>query len=112
MEPTMEALGGLTLIVLPGPNLDASNAKTFRKEVAPLLEGRTQVLFDLSKVDFMDSSGLGAVLSCLRTVSGASGQLCLCSMTKPVRSLFELVRMHRVFDIYNTRDEAARAMKA
>jgi anti-sigma B factor antagonist len=64
------------------------------------------VVLDMSALNFVDSSGLGALLSCLRAMNGKNGQLRLYGMTKPVRALFELVRMHRIFTIYNSREEA------
>ena len=60
----------------------------------------------LPELKFLDSSGLGAILSCLRQLNASSGELKLCGMSKGVRALFELVRMHRIFDLYNTREEA------
>jgi anti-sigma B factor antagonist len=45
-------------------------------------------------------------------MKGKKGQLLLCGMTKPVRALFELVRMHRIFSIYNSQEEALVELKA
>ena len=70
------------------------------------------MVFDLSKLRFVDSSGLGAFLSCLRKLNAKGGDLKLCGMSKQVRAVFELVRMHRIFDIYGTREEAVRAFQA
>jgi anti-sigma B factor antagonist len=50
------------------------------------------------------------MLSCLRKISAHNGRLVLFGMSKPVRSLFELVRMHRVFEIVPTRDDALKAL--
>jgi anti-sigma B factor antagonist len=69
-------------------------------------------VFDLSRLRFTDSSGLGALISCLRKVNANGGDLKLCAMSDQVRALFELVRMHKVFDIYATREEAVRAFGA
>jgi anti-sigma B factor antagonist len=68
------------------------------------------VVFDLRELRFVDSSGLGAILSCLRQLNAKGGDLKLCEMTKPVRALFELVRMHKIFDIYVTKEQALRAL--
>ncbi|MBI3736649.1 STAS domain-containing protein, partial [Candidatus Sumerlaeota bacterium] len=57
----------------------------------------------------LDSSGLGAILSCLRKLNSVGGDLKLCAMSKPVHTLFELVRMHKIFEIFPTRDEAVRS---
>ncbi len=106
MELQIETQGKVAVITIPGEQLDARNSKEFRQSVAPLLEESPYVVLDLSELRFVDSSGLGAFLSCLRQVKGRGGELRLCGMTKPVRSLFDLVRMLRVFDVYATCGEA------
>lgn len=101
----------VVVVEVPGPSLDASNSKDFKNEVSPILNSAQKVIFDLQHLGFVDSSGLGSVLSCLRQLNGSGGDLKLCGMTKPVRALFELVRMHRIFDIHDSRDEAVAAFK-
>ena len=98
------------IIIIQSENLDAGNVKTFKEALHPQLECHQTVLLDMSRLTFIDSSGLGALLSCLRTMNGKKGQLKLFAMAKPVQALFELVRMHRIFSIYNTREEALAAL--
>jgi len=109
MEAVVEKVGEATVLTIPGESLDASNAKDFKRDVMPIMERNLKVVLDMSKLQFVDSSGLGAILSCLRRLNASGGDLKLCGMTKPVRALFELVRMHRIFDIFNTREEAVSA---
>ena len=90
-------------------DLDAANVGDFRRDIAPVLEAHTRLVLDLSRLRFVDSSGLGAFISCLRKLNAAGGDLKLCCMSKPVRAVFELVRMHRVFDIHDNSEEAVRA---
>lgn len=94
------------IVTIGSENLDAGNVKTFKEQIAPTLNEFGTVLVDMSQLTFVDSSGLGALLSCLRTMNNKNGQLKLFAMAKPVLALFELVRMHRIFAIYNSRDEA------
>lgn len=94
------------LIAINSENLDAGNVRAFKEQITPLLSEHKAVLLDMSQLTFVDSSGLGALLSCLRTLHNQNSQLKLFAMTKPVQALFELVRMHRIFAIYNTREEA------
>jgi len=111
MELTTETVDDVTIVVLPGEQLDAGNAKAFKRDIAAVLEPCRKVVFDLRELRFVDSSGLGAILSCLRQLNGKGGDLKLCEMTKPVRALFELVRMHKIFDIYVTKADALRALR-
>ena len=111
MEMATEKIADVTVVVLPGDQLDASNAKDFKRDIAALLEPHGKVVFDLAGLQFIDSSGLGAILSCLRRLNAEGGELKLCGMSKPVRALFELVRMHKIFDIYGTKEDAIRAFE-
>ncbi|TSA15020.1 MAG: anti-sigma factor antagonist [Comamonadaceae bacterium] len=97
------------LIELNEDNLDASNAREFRDAIQLMMRDRTRVVLDMAGVRFVDSSGLGALISCLRLLNGREGDFKLCAMSKPVRALFELMRIDRVFAIHNTRDEAVRS---
>jgi anti-sigma B factor antagonist len=112
MEISVDSMDGVTVAVLPVEELDASNAGDFKRDVGPLLEVNAKLVFDLSRVRFVDSSGLGAFISCLRKLNAKGGDLKLCGMSKQVRAVFELVRMHRVFDICGTREEAVRMFQS
>lgn len=112
MEVHIHKSGDVTVVVPAEPSLDAGNTKRFKEEVVPKFEGAGKVLVDLSQVQFLDSSGLGALLSALRRVRAAGGDLRLCGVNRVVQALFELVRLHRVFDIYKTREDGLRAFAA
>ncbi len=112
MEIPVQSFDGVAVAEVPVEELDASNAGEFKRDIAPVLQVYPHLVLDLRQLRFVDSSGLGAMLSCLRQLSARSGDLKLCGMSKQVRALFELVRMHRIFDIYNTREEAVEAFTA
>ena len=100
---------GVLVLELRETALDLRNAREFRDAVLALTRDKGEVVLDMTGVAFVDSSGLGALISCLREVRGGKGDLKLCSMSRSVRGLFELLRMHRVFSILETRDEAVRS---
>lgn len=107
MKLTLDHPSETTVVVsFPQSNLDASNVKSFRDVMQPIMAANNNVLLDMSALSFVDSSGLGALLSCLRSMNGKSGALRLFGLTRPVLALFELVRMHRIFLIYNSREDA------
>ena len=106
MVIAFEKLGDMTVAVVPMEELDASNSAEFKREVAPLLAETRRVIFDLSRLRFVDSSGLGAFISCLRQMRARDGEMKLCGMSNQVRAAFELVRLHQAFDIRSTAAEA------
>jgi anti-sigma B factor antagonist len=109
MDIAVQQIDGVAVATIHVDDLDAGNVGDFRRDVSPVLEAHARLVLDLSRLRFVDSSGLGAFISCLRKVNAAGGDLKLCGMSKPVRAVFELVRMHRVFDIFPTREDAVRA---
>ncbi len=111
MNVTIEQIAGVTVVLLPGRDLDAGNAGEFKSAIAPVLKAHSKMVFDLSQLRFIDSSGLGAFLSCLRQLSTKGGELKLCGLSNQVYQTFELVRMHRIFDIYSTKSEAVQAFQ-
>jgi anti-sigma B factor antagonist len=112
MTIAFDTMGDVTVAMVPVEELDASNAAEFKRDVAPLLEATTKLVLDLSRLRFVDSSGLGAFISCLRRLNARGGDVKLCGVSKQVRAVFELVRMHRIFDICSTREEAVRMFQA
>jgi len=111
MEISSDRMGDVAVAIMPMEELDASNAGEFKDDIAPVLEAHTKLVLDLSRLRFVDSSGLGAFISCLRKVNAKGGELKLCGMSKRIRAVFELVRMHRIFDIRDTKEEAVRAFE-
>jgi len=95
-----------TKIFTPVGRLDASTVAKFRQEVESLLGSQTALLLiDLKEVPFVDSSGLGALVSVSKMMRSRNGDVALCSLSDGVRLLFKLTRMEKVFEIYP--DQAA-----
>jgi anti-sigma B factor antagonist len=112
MEILTEQKGAVAIVTVRAEHLDASVSEEFKREMAPLLDQHHQILLDMNELRFVDSAGLGAILSCLRKVGAAGGDLKLCNLTKSVRASFEIARMHRIMDILGTQQEALEAFGA
>ncbi len=106
MKFVVEDIDGITIISSLPKVLDASNAMDFKTDISRILDESTRVIFDMHNVKFIDSAGCGALIISLRRLKGSGGTLKLYDVQKQVRSVFELVRMHKVIDIFNTRQEA------
>jgi anti-sigma B factor antagonist len=90
--------------------LGADKALSFKEEVGRYLNGSVvSIVLDLSKVGFIDSSGLGAILSIFKRMPKGS-ELILCGATDPVASMFKLTRLDRVFTMKKNVDEAVSAL--
>jgi anti-sigma B factor antagonist len=103
---------GVLVLTLREDSLDASNVREFKDAASALIQDHARVVLDLAGVKFVDSSGLGALISCLRQLNSRRGDFRLCEMSATVRALFELMRMHRVFNIHESRGDAVRSFVA
>ena len=90
--------------------IDAASAPDFKEIIlGQISRGHDRIVLDLSGVDFVDSSGLGAMVSCLKRI-GDKGDLVLFGLRDKVMSLFRLTRMDRVFQIFPSQEEAIRTL--
>ena len=112
MPLTVEQVGDVAVATVNVDEFDAANADDFKREVAPMLQACSRLVLDLNRVRFVDSSGCGAILSCLKHATSAGGDVKLCRVSRPVRTTFELIRLHRICEIFDTCDEAVAAFKA
>ena len=106
MELIIRNVGDLVVVGVAEPSLEASNVEVFRERVASLIEDSNNLLVNLSKVKFLDSSGLAALVAIWRNLSSKDGQVKLCGINPSVRMVFELTRIHRIFEIYDSEEEA------
>ena len=84
------------------PRLDAASARDFKKQIDSIWsEGVKRVELDFASVDFIDSSGVGALLGVYKRLPQASGNVRLLNVKAPVQSVIELLRLHRIFEIAN-----------
>jgi anti-sigma B factor antagonist len=111
MQTTLEKIGDVTVVAIHEEQLDAGNSDDFRQDLAPVLKDTRKLVLDLERVQFVDSRGCGAILSCLKQLSANGGDLKLCNVGRYVRTVFDLIRLHKICEILGTRDEAVRAFQ-
>lgn len=93
--------GGMTILDLEGDVIFGEGAATLRKETRRLIEqGHANILLNLAKVRYIDSSGMGEMVSALMAAHRKGGQLGLMGMSPHVRELFEITKLTTVFNIY------------
>ncbi len=111
METMVEKIGDVAILTPAGERLEASNAKEFKGNTEPFLVPNSKVVFDMSHVRFVDSTGLGTMVSFLKRLKAEGGDLKLYGLSPSVRKLFELVRVDKIIDIYDTKDETLSAFQ-
>lgn len=94
------------ILTVAEERIDAHNSIELKEVLQKMIEqGEINIVVKLSQVRFIDSSGLGALLSGFKNVAARSGRLVLSNIQSQVLSMFELTRLNRVFEIYTDIDE-------
>lgn len=101
----------ILIITINEETLDAKVSQAFKEGVLNLIKSLNlnRVILELNRLQFIDSSGLGTFLSIQRFLNSIGGTLKLTQLNKPVRTMFEIVSMHRIFEIYTSTEEAVGA---
>ena len=101
-----ETIGDITYVKVQIERLDAARCVSFKEEIKEVISKvEHSIILDFSTVKFMDSSGLGAIVSVLKMLTGKR-ELVLCGVKGMVLDLFKLTRMDRVFLIAETKEES------
>ena len=107
MDIVTERRAGKIILGLKEERLDAHNSGELKERISKLFEeGSRGIIVDLHEVEFIDSSGLGALLSGHKNAVQRSTGFALAGLQPRVKSMFELTRLQRVFEIYSDLCEA------
>lgn len=109
LQATPRYVGEVTVVDLSGRITLGEGSALLRKTVRGLLEEqRTKILLNLADVDYIDSSGIGELVSGYTAVKNRGGELKLLQLTKKVRDLLQITKLFTVFDVYSDEPTALR----
>jgi anti-sigma B factor antagonist len=110
LRATYRDAGPVTVVDLSGRITLGDGSALLRKTLRDLLEdNRTQILLDLADVDYIDSSGIGELVSGYTSVKNRGGELKLLHLTKKVHDLLQITRLFTVFDVHSDENVAVRS---
>ena len=102
---------GVTIVEMVD-RFDATNAPEAKTKLRDLVaEGKSRIVINLKKLEFIDSSGLGVLVGTLRRCVAVGGELCLAEVPEFARSVLELTRLTRVFSIASSEEEAIKVVQ-
>jgi anti-sigma B factor antagonist len=109
---TTRDYSGITLVDLSGRISLGDGSALLRKTVRDLLEeGRTKIILNLGDVNYIDSSGIGELVSGFTAVRNRGGELKLLNLTKKVNDLLQITKLFTVFDVFNDESTAMRSFE-
>jgi|AGTN01.1.fsa_nt_gi anti-anti-sigma factor len=96
---------GVILITVTIPRIDVSTAVRFHEASCKAIDGSKKVVFDLTRVEFMDSTGIGALVGVAKRI-GRDGRAAVTGLNPTVKTIFSLLRMDMVFSVQPSTDSA------
>lgn len=107
MEIQQREQNGIVVLELSGKIIGGPDATLFNDKLHDLIEsGKNKVIADLSQVDWMNSSGLGILISALTTIRNSGGDLKIANAPEKIKNLLTITKLVNVFPIYDTIEEA------
>lgn len=102
-----EFKNGHTLVMTPEGRLDAQSAQSLQEQILRRIEdGEKSILLDFSKIDYISSAGLRALLTAAKRLRESGGRLAICFLKDKVREVFQVSGFDTVVEIYPDKETA------
>ncbi len=113
MKLATREVSGVTIVDLSGKITLGEGGMALREEVRKLLAGGSKkIVLNLGEVNYIDSSGIGELVSAYTTVRNQGGELKLLNLTKKVHDLLQITKLYTVFDIKDDEASAIASFKS
>jgi anti-sigma B factor antagonist len=110
MKASSRRVDGVTILDLSGRITLGEGSVVLRDQIRELIgKSEKKILLNLGDVTYIDSSGIGELVSAFTTVRNQGGELKLLNLTKKVHDLLQITKLYTVFDV---KDDEASAIKA
>ena len=111
MEIDTREQGGIVILSING-EIDLYNAPELKEAIQKLVdEKKNKIIVNLDRVSYVDSSGIGALISSFSNLKKQEGSLRICNVSGSVRKVFELTKLTTFFDIDDTEAASLAALK-
>ncbi len=112
LQGTCREINDVAIIDFSGKITLGEGSSTLRRTIKELIDkGHRKIVLNLYDVDYIDSSGIGELVSGYTTVRNAEGELKLLHLTKRVHDLLQITRLFTVFDVQSDEDTALRSFR-
>ena len=110
MKSTTRQVDGVTIVDLSGRITLGEGSTLLRDIVREMIaKGNKKILLNLGDVTYIDSSGIGELVSAFTTVRNGGGELKLLNLTKKVHDLLQITKLYTVFDVFDEETSAIRS---
>ena len=112
-KATSREVGGVTVVDISGRITLGEGSAMLREMMRDMVEKKHQrVVLNLSDVNYVDSSGIGELVSGFTTIKNAGGELKLLNLTKKVHDLLQITKLFTVFEVHSDERSAVNSFKS
>ena len=112
LQGTFREIGEIAIMDFSGKITLGEGSATLRNTIRGLVDkGHRKILINLFDVDYIDSSGIGELVSAYTTVRSAGGELKLLNLTRRVHDILQITRLFTVFDVQSEEEVALRSFR-
>jgi anti-sigma B factor antagonist len=110
IQAKIQRTEGIVIFSITDKGLNHNNAASLKEKIfLEIADGNTKIILDLHQVEEMDTSGLGVLTFGKRQANSANGNIMLVGINPGVQSLLRIAQLTRVFEIFDSQDEAVAA---
>ena len=110
MKLKSQKIDDVVVIEISG-RLNAVNVHLLKKKFQKFYPEENSFVFDLSGLEYLDSTGLGGIVSCLKTATNSNGDVKIACLQNKTKMVFEITRAYKIFDIFEDVNSAIAAFK-
>jgi anti-sigma B factor antagonist len=112
LQGTCRQIGDIAIIDFSGKITLGEGSSTLRRTIRDLIDnGQRKIVLNLYDVDYIDSSGIGELVSGYTTVRNVEGEMKLLHLTKRVHDLLQITRLFTVFDVQSDEETALQSFR-
>jgi anti-sigma B factor antagonist len=111
-QATPREVNGITIVDMSGRITLGEGSALLRELIRDLLnKGQKKIVLNLGGVNYIDSSGIGELVSAFTTVKNQGGELKLLNLTQKVHDLLQITKLYTIFDVHTDEESAIRSFK-
>ena len=105
----IKEIGNVTVVELEG-RIDIHTSENIGDEMMTLIDkGKKEILYDLSHLNYLSSSGLRIFVSVRRRLDGLKGRVKICGMNKTIKEIFDIVELTSLYEVFDNSEEAIKS---
>ncbi|WP_421901650.1 STAS domain-containing protein [Maridesulfovibrio sp.] len=112
MELSFKQIDEITVVKIESPELNHVVSHDFQRQIQPIFEEKQfNIALDMDSVDFMDSMGIGTLITLRNKLMKEKGNIAMFNISERVKKIIDIAALHKVFDLFETEDDAVNGLK-